>query len=213
MRYVLYLNLWGTSAKLLGDQSLTGSSTEAESTLFSSKDLVPCQTHFQRTVTQIADGRELQAFACVDYAYVFSTNLDELVSYASEVFQAMIFPSGRPVIWPLRGAIAEGLVANQDMLIPWMGPGLTKAAELEKSAQKGMRLLCERGLGPSLRSRSFAVRGHEHVEVDWLSHRGYLTDERRARLQRVIEDLMEIGTNYSQQLGASLSGFIKWSGD
>jgi hypothetical protein len=195
LTYVLYLNLWGTTAKLSPDQ-------------------VPfCQKYFHQRVRESAERFAVEAYPLVDYAYVYSSDLARLCTFAVDVFGAMIFPEGRAPLWPLRGAIARGAEPALGLEpIPWLGVGSVHAAELEKSAQKGMRLLIDhRALTGAVRepTREFAVRGTGQFEVNWLVPR--LGEIDRERLVRVCADLMEEGTNYSQQLSASLSGLLRWA--
>ena len=209
--FVLYLNLWGTSAKLLGDDGLTGVPAEAESELFSSKSLRACQMHFAQTVLKLGHDANIDVYPLGDFAYAFSMDLPKLTKLGAEVLLAMISPNGKDLIWPVRGAIARGVENCPELPLPWIGAGLTKAAELEKSAQKGMRLLIEKfGDAPAVGYpvRTIAIRGFEHYEVNWTHE-----DSRAEKIPDLARRLMELETNYSQQLSSSLSGLIRWHKD
>ena len=139
---------------------------------------------------------------------------------------------GSNLFFPIRGAIAGGARAVVDTsasvpvkhpvpIVPWVGRAPVQAAELEKSAQKGMRLLIEQSviqnnidLERSLTMRTFAVRGFEHYELNWLAPISaddhFLTDNRDF-YKFLTSRLMELETNYTQQLSASLSHLIYWS--
>ena len=159
MTYVLYLNLWGTNAKLPRDE------------------VSLCQTFFHQRVRLSAGKYAVEAYPLVDYAYVYSHHLAPLTAFAVEVFGAMIFPEGRAKLWPLRGAIAMGAQPAAGLIpIPWVGVGSVHAAELEKSAQKGMRLLIDhRAKDEELRpeagdKRNATERQEKHQEAereDW----------------------------------------------
>ena len=195
MTYVLYLNLWGTNAKLPRDE------------------VSLCQTFFHQRVRLSAGKYAVEAYPLVDYAYVYSHHLAPLTAFAVEVFGAMIFPEGRAKLWPLRGAIAMGAQPAAGLIpIPWVGVGSVHAAELEKSAQKGMRLLIDhRAIGPiEFPVREFAVRGTTQFEVNWME--SGLLSKHQSELAIACRELMAEGTNYSQQLSASLLGLMRWTG-
>ncbi|RYG28130.1 MAG: hypothetical protein EON93_19175 [Burkholderiales bacterium] len=108
---------------------------------------------------------------------------------------------------PARTSVSDPLLSP----VPWVGPGAVHAAELEKSAQKGMRLLIDsRVMSASIREpvQDFAVRGSPHFEVNWL--KSGLNRIDRDRLTGICAELMSEGTNYSQQLSASLIGLLRW---
>ena len=211
--FVLYLNLWGTSAKLLGRDGLTGTPAEAESDLFQGQTLRKCQMHFAKTLLEAGREANVEVYPLGDFAYAFSSDLSKLVKLGSDLMLAMISPNGHDLIWPVRGAIARGIEQVSELPLPWIGAGLTKAAELEKSAQKGMRLLIEKfGEVPDVGYpvRTIAIRGFEHYEVNWLLKNG-AADSKAEKIPDLARRLMKLETNYSQQLSSSLTGLLRWT--
>jgi hypothetical protein len=234
--FVLYLNLWGTTAKLW--EKTPGDD------LFPDSDLLSCQRHFTRTlhelVTQGPESRspELKAVQMGDLAYVTSSDPEELLLFGAQILQKMTIETcgetQRFRLWPLRGAIARGVEANAfnwpetkkflGAAIP--GPGSIEAAYLEKSAQKGMRLFLTDEVqkqiphhhAPIIRSRQ--TRGTEHFEINWMKaptgetpylDRRAQAQSLREHLQRTSRELIEVESNYFQQLGASFADLLSWT--
>lgn len=189
--YVLYVNLWGTTAKL------------------PEPDVVRCQSWFHESIRRLETDFAIEAYPFIDFAYAFSDSLDKLVEFTARLFQSMCFPDR---VWPLRAAIASGVVAAHVKPIPWLGIGAVQAAELEKSAQKGMRVLIHGAIdAPVARTRAIDVRGVTHRELNWMNVGDWLSADQIKSLDAIAMDLMEEGTNYSQQLASSIFVLMKWA--
>jgi hypothetical protein len=224
--FVLYLNLWGASAKLW-------EKTPADH-LFPFEDLLLCQTHFTRTLRRLSkEHPSLQVRQMGDLAYVTSDQLDALLEFSQAVFTEMVSPSSQEPkkirLWPLRGGIAKcdgkphgELTEARDVVPsnysgePILGKGSVEAAHLEKSGRKGMRLfitkeavelgLANKALQSKLRPQS--TKGLQHFEFNWTVE---LPETAREELRKISYELIEVESNYFQQLGASYSDLLSWS--
>ena len=189
--HVLYINLWGTTAKI------------------PEETIIECQTYFDRTLTELCLELGLNGQSLGDYGYVFGESLLDLTALASRLFQKMCFVRNTNCLWPLRAAIANGAIQVGSR---WCGPATVFAAELEKSAQKGMRLLIDRRCESlSENTRTIDVRGTTHFEYNWMRAGDWLTVDRQTRLQAIASEWMNEGSNYSQQMASSLLGLLRWS--
>lgn len=246
---VLYLNLWGTTAKLL--------EADDGGDLLRPGDVARCQAHFAALVATALESKteidlkgepgslaDAGGFAAVsqevfagvfgDFAYVVSSSPNRLAEIAIEIFGGMLVSNGRFEMWPLRGAISRGPIKaipstclahretgqrTHHQTFPWRGEALVRAAGLEKAAPKGMRVVLDSNVASSLEGfhfRSLDVRGQSAFELNWLASANLdrtLPDGRRLRdaLDAASLSLMEAGTNYCQQLSASLSDLTRWS--
>jgi hypothetical protein len=230
--YVLYLNLWGTTAKLWektpGDH------------LFPESDLVACQKHFTNVLRSLArNSPALRVTQMGDLALATSSDSHALLRFTATVFQEMaierVGSEERFRLWPLRGAIAKGIRENfgersdtpgfSGASVP--GTGSVEAAYLEKSAQKGMCLFLTREAardipaGLSRLTRTRLTRGVEHFEFNWMKAQtienstpflGRQVQDRTVRehLHRTSRELIDIESNYFQQMGASISDLLSW---
>ena len=217
MRYVLYVNLWGTLEKLRD--------AGADDVLFRRDDFNACQAHFAKVLDVLASASpSYEVSLASDTAYVTADALDTLVDFAAALFQAAVRPTGRPfALWPLRAAIAADdspsspeksyvpVAKNLRSLAVW-GAAPVEAANLEKSAQKGFRLFLTKECGAtycgSWPIRACETRGLEHYEIGWLaSPKGRELGE---HFRREAAELLERGGNYSRKLGASLDDLTDW---
>jgi hypothetical protein len=235
--FVLYLNLWGTTAKLW-------ESTPFDD-LFSATELLNCQYHFHKILFEMPETfLNVEVIKMGDLAYVTSQDLETLLRLSCKVFQEITLfqthagPEFK--IWPIRGAIASQ-PASKDLFLKdsLFGTASVESAYLEKSGQKGMRLFLssqaiEKNGWKNLENephqllrlmRPRTTRGLEHLEVNWMvadehSHNtslgGYLKKTISDRtieenLRTAAKSLIEIESNYCQQLGASIRDLLDWS--
>lgn len=188
--YVLYVNLWGTTAKILQAQE---NSEHPLASLYSQCSLIDCQVHFSHLLQTLTtkhplpplNGSETSPLNWAqigDYAYLVSSNLPSLIQVATQLFQKMFIHNDTFTFWPLRAAIAYGTshvvcAAPTPHSVQFLlnGSAAVRAALLEKSAQKGARLfLCPtsaQALTPNINwpLRPTKMRGMEHFELNWLS--------------------------------------------
>ncbi|MCM2281431.1 MAG: hypothetical protein NDI61_06250 [Bdellovibrionaceae bacterium] len=215
MRYILYLNLWGTLEKLRD--------APTDDSVFHATEFHLCQEHFLGILTEIASrSPKIQLFHSIDSAYAVCSSADAALDVAQQVFHASLLNHARFVFWPLRGAIAcdDGATALSESLRPTLpnlqthflfGQAPIEAANLEKTAQKGMRLfLSERAaLGAKrLHLRTCSTRGLLHEEACWAQG---LTNDLRDHMKIMAERLFEKNSNYARQMGASLDDLLEWS--
>lgn len=222
MRYVLYLNLWGTLEKIR--------EATADDPLFQRNDLVDCQRHFETALALAAQrAPETEVLHFVDSAFAVSKNVVSLTHFANEVFRTILLGEGQTFcFWPVRGAIAcddEPIVfqasdraSSNFRSLPLYGPAPVEAANLEKSAQKGMRLFltdaaARQSMGLNLRPCS--TRGIEHFEANWLTSeflaRSYGEKSVHDHLHATAEILFSRGGNYARQMGASINDLVEWA--
>lgn len=212
-RFVLYLNAWGTAAKLLApDDGDTFSRPD---------DIRAFQKHFTSTLRESATcSPSIAVYQLGDVAFATCTELDPLLAFAIAVFRAILEPPGRFAIWPLRGAICQGewhvdLQSKENLFesISLEGDANVTAARLEKSAQKGMRLFIANDAAAHLSDsrrktlRPSRAREIDLFEVNWLIDHPRLQGELESRAPA----LMAVDSNYCRQLAASFNDLIRWA--
>lgn len=223
MRFVLYVNFWGTLEKIRG--AVDGDP------LFQRSDLRSAQARFAQVLREAAEVHpECRVAHVSDTAYVSGNEVDPLLRFAARSFQAqMRTTEGGFKFWPLRGAIARdaGPLSPQDLMLReniWSlrldGEAPVEAANLEKSAQKGVRLFLTESAAETasaLPLRACETRGLRHYEANWMTGPGrddsYLTPETRAFLAMATQSLHGRGGNYPRQTGASVDDLVDWSTD
>lgn len=217
MRYVLYLNLWGTLEKLR--------SASTSDTLFNTGDVLTCQQGFENTLSSVSLRYPTATILhATDSAHIVCPSIDELLLLARDVFQNLLAQRPPFVFWPLRGAIAcdENAEARSGFLssgersehfrsIALFGPAPIEAANLEKSAQKGFRLLLTTAAARDARTlplRPCSTRGIEHMEACWSVG---LDSEIRQALLGTMHALLERDGNYARQMASSIDDLLEWS--
>lgn len=216
MRYIFYLNLWGTLEKLRG--------SDDSDTLFARRDLARAQARFAEVLlARSKTSPKCRVLHLPDSAYAVCSDVDPLLEFAAGVFQDTIRDRQAEFhFWPLRGAIAcdrrtdDGIdLMSQGSFhsLRLDGEAPVEAAHLEKSAQKGARLFLTEAAANgarALRTRECETRGVRHVEANWMSS-GFLTKETLEFFSRTSKTLFERGGNYPRQMGASLDDLTEWA--
>lgn len=208
--YVLFLDLWGTLAKLENAQ-------EVES----------CQRHFFGTLDSLKSSTpEVTVTVSGDCASAYATELLPLLKFSTLLFQKMNLAGESFQLRPLRGAIAFGsFYLGEGKAV---GIGNLEAARIEKTGQKGMRLFLTKDLATQAQEAGYLVResnarGLEHAEVNWMktpkfeNDLGPFLNQRRGELTTAdwltgsSKELFERNDSYFQQLGSSLTDLVRWS--
>ncbi len=207
-RYVLYLNLWGTTAKHL--------TAEDEGLVFDPARLAECQTHFREILEGNAPTEK--TLYAIDYALLFSDSAAELAQTAQMLFQKICERNGAFVFWPLRAAIASDQNGSS-----FAGHASVLAGLLEKSGQKGFRLFASEEVGRELsdragenfRLRPIATRGLQHFELNWMTPDFLQTSVAGSSFRHHYNDaiarLFEVDGNYYQQMAGSLADLMRWT--
>lgn len=227
--YVLFLDLWGTSAAL--------EKYYQTNDLLDRAQVAHVQAHFVSTL-----GRLSQQFPSVrttqasDCAYSFSANLEDLISFASSTFKCMTHRGDHFFLIPIRGGISKGLVHIKDggtlgsipnfKYTSEIGVGMVEAAHLEKRGPKGMRLFAAQRMMnevPQLFQKSFrSIKDRDNkdvIELNWTHsdnyNRKYLGESIKG--QTASSFLLQIGqlwstqgNPYQQNVGQSLSDLLAW---
>ncbi len=223
MRFILYVNFWGTLEKIRG--AVDGDP------LFHRSDLRLAQARFAQVLRKAAEAApECKVAHVSDTAYVSGSEVDSLLRFAAHSFQAQMRTNeGVFKFWPLRGAIAcdTDPFLSPDLMLReniWSlqldGEAPIEAANLEKSAQKGVRLFLTENAAERVHAlplRACETRGLRHYEANWMAgpekDGSYLTPETRAFLAMVTQSLHGRGGNYPRQTGASIEDLVDWSAD
>jgi len=107
--YVLFLDLWGTTAAL--------EKYSKTKNILDRANIAHIQAHFVSTLGRLSnepafkDVRTVQASDC---SYSFAENFDDLISFAASAFKCTTFRGLDFFFSPIRGGIGKGLVHVQD---------------------------------------------------------------------------------------------------
>ena len=215
--FVLYLNLWGTVAKLLDPDEAPR--------LGSSGSPVDCQRHFNRILASLASRDPATKVFCMgDFAYAIADDPMTLVEFASEAFREMTQHAGKFELWPLRGAVARGArldvphIAASFFDAGLSGEGINHAARLEKQGLKGFRLFLSNELGESLAEKCLVREGFtsagRYFEVNWMdvSYLEHVVEDQKidSHLRSRSLALFEEESNYCRQLASSIRDLLSW---
>src|SRR5258708_30014861 len=141
--YVLFLDLWGTSAALEKYASTKDLLDRAE--------IAHIQAHFVSTLGRLSNYfKSIRTTQASDCSFSFSENFEDLISFACCAFKHMTILHERFHLVPIRGGISKGLVKIVDggtlgqltnfKYTSETGIGLVEAATMEKRGPKGNRL-------------------------------------------------------------------------
>jgi hypothetical protein len=227
--YVLFLDLWGTSAAL-EKYSLTKD-------ILDRAEIAHIQSHFVSTLGRLSNQfptvRTTQASDC---SFSFSENFEDLISFASSTFKCMTHRGTNFFLVPIRGGISKGLVHIQDggtlsavsnfKYTSEIGIGMVESAHLEKRGEKGMRLFAPTSLSPeipSLFQKSYRATqdrdGKSILEVNWTHPDNYNTTylgnmigttSAKDFLTTAGKSWLAQGNKFQQDIGRSLNDLLIW---
>lgn len=227
--YVLFLDLWGTSAAL--------EKYARTKDLLDRAEIAHIQAHFVSTLGRLSVNfpsvRTTQASDC---SFSFSENFEDLISFGFSAFKCLTHQGNRFFLVPLRGGIGKGLVKITDggtlgsiqnfKYTSEIGIGMVEAPSLEKFGDKGMRLFASKKLETEIPSRfknSFRptkdVKGKDILEMNWTHpdnhNTHYLTESigdqtTREFLTKMGETWSSQGDKYQKEIGDSLNDLLKW---
>lgn len=227
--YVLFLDLWGTSAALEKYSKTKDILDRAE--------VAHIQAHFISTLgrlsLQFPSVRTTQASDC---SFSFSENFEDLLSFASSVFKCMTFRGSDFLLIPIRGGVSKGLIHIKDggtlgqisnlKFTSETGIGMVEAAHLEKRGAKGMRLFATPSIRleiPPLFQNSYRAAkdrdGKDVLELNWTQPDNHNTSYLGEKLKGVlVKDILTTagqswstqGDQYQQDIGHSLNDLLSW---
>lgn len=227
--YVLFLDLWGTSAALDKYSQTMDILDRAE--------VAHIQSHFVSTLgrlsVQFPAVRTTQASDC---SFSFSENIEDLISFASSVFKCMTHRGSDFFLIPIRGGLSRGLVHIQDggtlgkisnfKFTSEIGIGMVEAAHLEKRGEKGMRLFIASSLQaeiPKLFQKSYKASkdrdGKDVLEINWTHPDNHNTTYLGEQLKGVsTKDFLKMistswstqGNKFQQDIGNSIQYLLTW---
>lgn len=227
--YVLFMDLWGTSAALEKYQQTKDLLDRAE--------VAHMQSHFVSTLGRLSQQfpkvRTTQASDC---SFSFSENLEDLISFAGSTFKCMTHMGERFFLLPIRGGIGKGLVRIQDggtlqsisnfTYTSEIGIGMVESATLEKKGPKGMRLFTTADLAKEIPVRfqnshraTKDKDGKDIIELNWThpdSHNtSYLTESIKGQtsaqfLDTIGKNWIFYGDKYQKEVGQSLVDLLSW---